>query len=76
MGTAIKIISLSIKDLDMFHHCLIKGISAVTLKEEVFDKLIEDISLTLKCQEGFLMDWNHLDPSLLSNNQLDKELLV
>lgn len=60
-----KVVVASLKTLEHICICLELGVHAVTLKEDLFEKLLTDHASTLKCLEQFTKDWKNAKPSRL-----------
>ena len=56
-GFKTKIVVASLKTLTQVYTCIELGVHAVTLKKELYEKLIADHPATLKCVEQFAKDW-------------------
>lgn len=52
-----KILAASISSIEQVEKCAELGIHAVTMREEIFDKLIEEQTLTLEAIEQFKRAW-------------------
>lgn len=57
-GLKTKILAASLQNLQQFDICADMGVDAVTLKDAVFMKLMEDHPVTLERVEAFLEAWN------------------
>lgn len=61
-----KILGASIHSIEQVMQCAEIGISAITIKDDLFEKLVQSDPLTLERTEQFAKDWNGLH-SLLFN---------
>lgn len=59
-----KILGASLQSVDHVLQCAEAGIYGVTVKDELFEKLIETDSFTLKGVEQFALDWQKVDTAL------------
>ena len=59
-----KILGASLNSVEQVLQCAEAGIYGVTVKDELFEKLIEDDSLTLKDVEQFASDWKKVNACL------------
>jgi len=62
-----KILAASLQNLDQLDTCLQLGVDAVTLKDAIFLKFIEDHPATMKRVESFLKTWKENQEKLLEN---------
>lgn len=61
-----KILGASINSVEQVLKCAEIGIYGVTLKEEIFDRLIEDHSMTIQNVQKFSEDWKGNETPLLT----------
>lgn len=61
-----KILGASLQSVEHVMRCAEAGIYGVTVKDELFEKLIESDELTLKGVEQFALDWQHVNTSLFA----------
>lgn len=61
-----KILGASINEIDQVEKCAEIGIFGITVKDEMFEKLVEDHPLTLQRHIKFVEDWKQADSSLMS----------
>lgn len=59
-----RILGASLNQIDHVVKCAEAGIYGVTVKEELFEKLIASDPLTVKCVEEFEEDWKTINTSL------------
>jgi len=53
-----KILVASLQNLEQVDTCARMGLHAVTLKDHLFNALIQDDEMTLQREENFLLEWN------------------
>jgi transaldolase len=61
-----KILGASLYEVEHVMHCAEAGIYGVTVKDDLFDKLIENDPLTLKCVEQFSEAWKSVKAPLFA----------
>lgn len=59
-----KILGASLQTIEHVLQCAEAGIYGVTIRDELFEKLIECDPLTLKCVEQFAHDWKQVETPL------------
>jgi transaldolase len=59
-----KILGASLQSVEHVLKCAEAGIYGITIKDELFEKLIESDAMTLKSVEQFASDWKHVSTPL------------
>ncbi|MBA3721493.1 MAG: hypothetical protein H0W88_03735 [Parachlamydiaceae bacterium] len=61
-----QILGASIKTVEHAAKCAEIGISGITVRDEIFEKLIEDNPLTAQCVNKFAEDWKNVNTPLFA----------
>lgn len=62
-----KVLGASLQTVDQVMKCAEAGIYGVTVKDDLFDKLIDDDAMTLKAVEKFTEDWKGVKTPLFAS---------
>ena len=62
-----KVLGASLQTVDQVMKCAAAGIYGVTVKDDLFDKLIDDDAMTLKAVEKFTEDWKGVKTPLFAS---------
>jgi TalC/MipB family fructose-6-phosphate aldolase len=73
-SSSTKILAASLKELDHVIYCASLGVDAVTIKPDLYDKLIEAHPLVEGFSKKFLSDWKQVHGELSINEVLEHPL--